>query len=650
MKIGLALPDLETTSGRGGGVAAYARYLAQGLAALGHEVHIFTRRRSGAAPRFSRHVTIHRVGMDARRSSHVRALERLSPELAWSCVLSDYIVRHAGRLRLDVLEGCDISAPLFFLQLRKIADPKCFPAPIVIRLHSLAQKFSGWGPGEPYARGFYALDHAENFSIGAAQGLLATTKFTRDIICRKTGIAKAELPVIALPLAAGDAKLFQAQAKRDPWRGIFAGRLEPRKGPDLLIHAALPWLRRHPRLEIHLLGFDTLTHRKSSMLAHLRRLVPLAYRRRFRFTGPLTLRELKDELGSCGFFALTSRFDNSPYVALEAAAAGCPIIATRTSGLSELFQDGHSALFCSARVAPLSKTIGRLLAMSDAERAKMAEAAQERAAKLCDPRVIAEQQAVLYRNVIRRPRRPRRPRLPPNFPFRDLHVGARGPRPMVEARPRTDNKPSIVSIVRVERLKTAAAKNAAARATKSDYLIFLDAGQSVSGEYLRRAAKALDLNPELGFAWPWPASSQVKNDIRPPWVFEFPLALTESLAPSYSVVRRRAFENAGGLAPASNAARQFDNLWISIGEKGWGGLPLIGAFNRGIRGADCSLEPDSKRSLAGHAALRRRFELQLSRMQAARRRERRNASVDWDKACSALALWKSALHRNYDRR
>ena len=72
--------------------------------------------------------------------------------------------------------------------------------------------------------------------------------------------------------------------------------------------------------------------------------------------------------------AVPSRREGLPSVALEAAAMGRPIVATRVGGLPELVLDGHTGVLVDLDVTALSAAFDRLLAQPDRAR-QMGQAA-----------------------------------------------------------------------------------------------------------------------------------------------------------------------------------------------------------------------------------------------------------------------------------
>ncbi len=107
------------------------------------------------------------------------------------------------------------------------------------------------------------------------------------------------------------------------------------------------------------------------------------------FTGPLEHRHLVHLLALADACVVPSIFPEAfGMVAAEAAAAGCPPLVARHSGLAEVAEGleeeyppalRHSTSFASGDAADLRTKLAELLALSDDERAEIREAARRAA-------------------------------------------------------------------------------------------------------------------------------------------------------------------------------------------------------------------------------------------------------------------------------
>jgi len=137
---------------------------------------------------------------------------------------------------------------------------------------------------------------------------------------------------------------------------LFVGRLNPIKGPDLLIEAFASVTERFPHHRLLLAGSD------EGMLARLTELVERhALQQRVRFIG-----HISDETKSAAYHAaelliIPSRQEAMSMVVLEAGAAATPVIATDRCGLSELGRI-NAAIIVPATVERIADGIAAALA------------------------------------------------------------------------------------------------------------------------------------------------------------------------------------------------------------------------------------------------------------------------------------------------
>ncbi|MDB4967151.1 MAG: glycosyl transferase group 1 [Myxococcales bacterium] len=124
----------------------------------------------------------------------------------------------------------------------------------------------------------------------------------------------------------------------------FLGRLIDDKGVDLIIDA-LP-----DRATLLIAGEGRA---RASLERHA------AARNGVRFLGHLRGGDKLSLLAAADALCIPSRIDGSPTVAMEALAAGLPVVATRAGGLPELL-DGAAAIFCDADARALHAALVRL--------------------------------------------------------------------------------------------------------------------------------------------------------------------------------------------------------------------------------------------------------------------------------------------------
>jgi len=189
------------------------------------------------------------------------------------------------------------------------------------------------------------------------------------------------IPVGALPTAA--ARSSAREALHLP-AGIpvvaFVGRLSPEKAPEVLVRAI-----RGTGLRLLVAGEGPL---RDALEAE-------ADAGQVRFLGFLT--DVAPVLAAADMLALPSRTEGLPMAALEAMAAGLPVVASAVGSLPEVLADGAGVLVPPGDVSALRLALERLSAPE--ARATVAAAARRRV----ESRYAATTMAQRYRELLYQP-------------------------------------------------------------------------------------------------------------------------------------------------------------------------------------------------------------------------------------------------------
>jgi glycosyltransferase involved in cell wall biosynthesis len=196
----------------------------------------------------------------------------------------------------------------------------------------------------------------------SADAVLATSRAIADV----AGVAAT----VAHPGVAIARPRPQSTPGDAPTIGI-AARLEPVKGLDTLLHAVAALRERRPGFTVQIAG-------SGSAQASL-----VALRDRLRLEDTVEFLGWRGDLAALhagwDVFALPSRHEGFGLAALEAMAAGLPVVASRTGGVPELVEDGVTGVLVEpADVAGLAAALERLIADPDLRR-RMGAAARTRA-------------------------------------------------------------------------------------------------------------------------------------------------------------------------------------------------------------------------------------------------------------------------------
>jgi D-inositol-3-phosphate glycosyltransferase len=164
---------------------------------------------------------------------------------------------------------------------------------------------------------------------------------------------------------------------------MFAGRIQPLKGPDVVLRAAAALLRLCPWLSERLVvvivggpsGSEVGAPGRLSGLA-----AALGISSCVRFEAPCPQPELADWYRAADLVLVPSHSESFGLVALEAQACGTPVVAAAVGGLRTAVRDGYSGVLVEGH-DPLvwARVLAGLLA-SSARRSVLARGAREHAA------------------------------------------------------------------------------------------------------------------------------------------------------------------------------------------------------------------------------------------------------------------------------
>jgi len=165
---------------------------------------------------------------------------------------------------------------------------------------------------------------------------------------------------------------------------VFAGRVQPLKAPDVVLHAAAQLIREDPgladRLTVAFVGGPSGTGRQDPD-----GLVQLAARlgltSRVRLEPPCPQPELAQWYRAATLVMVPSYSESFGLVAMEAQACGTPVVAAAVGGLRTAVRHGHSGVLVDSRdPGHYAKAVRELLA-APATLARLRQGAREHASR-----------------------------------------------------------------------------------------------------------------------------------------------------------------------------------------------------------------------------------------------------------------------------
>jgi D-inositol-3-phosphate glycosyltransferase len=332
-------------AGDAGGMNIYVVESAERMAAMGVSVDIFTRRHNPDLPdivELSPGVRVRHLNIGAN-SATKEELPALIPNIsdAFSKVLEDE--------KYDVLHS-------HYWISGKVAMPaaKKFGIPLAHTMHTMARvKNMNLAEGErpePMIR-----VQGETQVVAAANALIANTDAEAASLVSLYEACPDNVSVVSpgvdlYTFTAGSGRKAAREAvglPQDAHILAFVGRIQPHKGPEVLIRAVAEMLNHSPHLRPKLITI-IMGGASGSGLGEVERLKDLVSWLNIsdvvRFENPVPRAQIPQWYRAADLVCVPSYSESFGLVALEAQACGTPVVATAVGGLRTAVADGISGV------------------------------------------------------------------------------------------------------------------------------------------------------------------------------------------------------------------------------------------------------------------------------------------------------------------
>lgn len=308
-----------------GGISRVVEGLSKGLTRLGIEVHVITNEMPGSPmEQNDEGVHVHRV-----------RIESPAPNFhSWVLLMNHYFAKRAGRLAREV-GHFDLVHVHDWLTLPSGAETKSYlGATMVSTLHSLEFRRSG-GIITPESKMVDSFEWWITFE--SAIVIVCSNSMKLDSI-RQFNVPDEKVWII--PIGIDPNNLNKAHPDRNIIRSrygigqdekiiLFVGRLTSQKGCEYLIRA-IPFVARYHNVRLLIAG-------DGYMRGDLERTAASSGQPwRTKFLGFVPDSELTDLLLCADVMVIPSIYEPFGVVALEAMAAGVPVVASNVDGLAEI--------------------------------------------------------------------------------------------------------------------------------------------------------------------------------------------------------------------------------------------------------------------------------------------------------------------------
>lgn len=385
-----------------GGVGTLYYHLASELLLMGHHVSVIVpagEDRLHRQGRLSVHFTVQRpFSLPVNDNGFAGNID-------WSLsALSKLAAVHRER-RIDIVDSAlwDAEALAFSL-----LDSR---PPLVVRLvtpYEVSAVINGWNPS-PVQRDYFV--EGERTLVQRADAVIPISRMIASTVAKTHGVHPdsrwsvghcgiAPWPFFDVNAGYDDFPeldtLDSAQMKAADLV-LFIGRLELRKGIDLILDAAPGILKENSQAVLVIGGRDP-----EDWASRFRASVPAEFHSRMVFLGEVSDATREKLLAHAQCVLFPSRYESFGLVPLEAFVHGCPVIATRAGAIPEVVQPNKSGLLVDpGDTEALVEAVKRVL--SDKKlRSRLSEGARLRVKEL-SARNSALHSLEVYQRVLRNP-------------------------------------------------------------------------------------------------------------------------------------------------------------------------------------------------------------------------------------------------------
>jgi glycosyltransferase involved in cell wall biosynthesis len=345
-----------------GGIFRHILDLAEGQVARGHQVGIVCDSLTGGERAAAALAAIApRLALGVKRCAIAR---ELSPA---DCLGLIHVLRHVDAVKPDVLHGHGAKGGAF-VRLKRGASR-------AVRVYTPHGGSLHYGPGT--LRGI-VYGRLERILMRRTDLFLFESAFARDTFNALVGRPRA--PVRVVPNGVGAAEFAQVVPAADATDVVYVGEFRRIKGADVLVEALARLHQTGRKVSLTLAGDGEERAALNAQVA------ALGLTSHVRFVGHVPARTAF-ALGRV--LVVPSRGDSLPYVVIEAAAAGLPMLATRVGGIPEIFGPRASHLVGPENPPALAAAI--TAALDDAQAMRVgAEELRQRVRKLFSQDAMVE--------------------------------------------------------------------------------------------------------------------------------------------------------------------------------------------------------------------------------------------------------------------
>lgn len=257
-------------------------------------------------------------------------------------------------------------------------------------IHGVIGEEARHNPGLFNRLAFSLAGYYERRALAGVREIIAISPYIRD---RFAGRTKARWHLVENP---APEDMFALERRVVPGRLLLAASVTPRKDPITLVRSLAMAGRELPSLHLQIAGriddADYVTRVRSVCQE-------LGVANRVEFLGLQSRAQMRQRYREAQLVVLSSQEEVSPMSAIEALAAGIPVVTTRAGGAGFIVEDGRTGRVVDVGDAPaFAGAILQLLTSPDLYR-ELSRNAQAVAGQRFHPKRVAERYLEVYRLV-----------------------------------------------------------------------------------------------------------------------------------------------------------------------------------------------------------------------------------------------------------
>ncbi len=327
------------------GIATHFYELANSLSELGHQVHVVFPTNStveNLPPKQESSIFLHPISITVptwlQNSLPGKGNQKALLKKIWRVFhIPSFLNQLVQKYDIDIVETSSYDFLCVAYLLRKNRPP------VLTRVATTVQQIDSQNPSlnSPIFKIFSFL---EQLMIRCSDRLLTHTFAHRDEICNAFKINPDQFHVIPHGIQIPqNIEIEKPDHLPEKMNILYVGRLEYRKGIDVLLEAIPPILNVMDNINFTIVGKDVNNAYQNQFQQKWNH----QFDHRVTFAGTLGAEQLKQMYRECDLFVAPSRYESFGLIYVEAAIYGKPVIGCKAGGIPEVIEEGVTGLLAS---------------------------------------------------------------------------------------------------------------------------------------------------------------------------------------------------------------------------------------------------------------------------------------------------------------